>query len=339
MFLIDEILKYRSLSVVGLEKNTGKTECLNYLLRGLRGRGRNVAVTSIGVDGETCDQIYGTSKPEIRIFEGMYFVTTGNYFLEKQLTAEIIRVDDQQTALGKLVTAKALNGGAVVLSGPVHTVKMKTLIEGLLSEGMDIVIIDGALSRLSLGAPAITESMILATGAALSGNVAELVRRTKYTCDLIGLPEVEPVEKARLEAVEQGVWVIGEDGGVIDLNKASALSADGIDKEFFRYGSRFYAAGAVGDKFLSSLKCLKYPVELIVRDFTRIFACPEVFYAYLKSGKKISVLQKSRLLAICVNPQSPEGIVMDSDVLCERLGQEVDVPVFDVRKMGDNYAV
>ena len=32
MRIIDDILRYQSLSIVGLEKNTGKTECLKYVL-------------------------------------------------------------------------------------------------------------------------------------------------------------------------------------------------------------------------------------------------------------------------------------------------------------------
>lgn len=36
MGFVDDISDYRSLAIVGLEKNTGKTECLNYILRGKR---------------------------------------------------------------------------------------------------------------------------------------------------------------------------------------------------------------------------------------------------------------------------------------------------------------
>ena len=37
MPFIEEILKYKSLSIVGMEKNTGKTECLNYILGRISG--------------------------------------------------------------------------------------------------------------------------------------------------------------------------------------------------------------------------------------------------------------------------------------------------------------
>ena len=56
MPFIKEILKYDSLSIVGLEKNVGKTECLNYILERLPLQQLRVAVTSIGTDGENKDQ-------------------------------------------------------------------------------------------------------------------------------------------------------------------------------------------------------------------------------------------------------------------------------------------
>ncbi|MBR4980513.1 MAG: hypothetical protein IKY05_03315, partial [Bacteroidales bacterium] len=65
MSFISEIQKFKSLSIVGLEKNTGKTVCLNYILERLPSTGYSVAVTSIGIDGESKDQVTGTQKPEI----------------------------------------------------------------------------------------------------------------------------------------------------------------------------------------------------------------------------------------------------------------------------------
>ena len=50
MPFVSDIVKYDSLSIVGLEKNTGKTEALNYILRRLPSTGAKLAVTSIGID-------------------------------------------------------------------------------------------------------------------------------------------------------------------------------------------------------------------------------------------------------------------------------------------------
>ena len=64
MPFVPEILKYRSLSIVGLDKNTGKTVCLNYILRRLNQLGTHIGVTSIGVDGEQVDSVLPPPNPK-----------------------------------------------------------------------------------------------------------------------------------------------------------------------------------------------------------------------------------------------------------------------------------
>ena len=60
MPFMEKIRGCRSLSIVGLEKNTGKTVSLNYVLGRLAEMGVSTAVTSIGVDGEQTDSVYAT---------------------------------------------------------------------------------------------------------------------------------------------------------------------------------------------------------------------------------------------------------------------------------------
>ena len=62
MPFISGLTQLRSLSIVGMAKNTGKTECLNYVLRRLWEEYPQVslALTSIGIDGERRDQVTQT---------------------------------------------------------------------------------------------------------------------------------------------------------------------------------------------------------------------------------------------------------------------------------------
>ena len=187
MGFVDDISDYRSLAIVGLEKNTGKTECLNYILRRIKDSADRFALTSIGIDGENRDQVCQTPKPEIIVPEGMIFVTSEKHYRERRLVAEIMEIDDHRTALGRLVIARAKTSGKVLLSGPADTAGLKSLIRHMKDFGVRTTLVDGALSRLSLASPTVTEAMVLATGAAVSGNIRELVRRTRYVCDLIDL--------------------------------------------------------------------------------------------------------------------------------------------------------
>lgn len=335
MPFIEEILKYKSIAIVGLAKNAGKTECLNYILRNVKNTGKRFALTSIGIDGESRDQVCQTPKPEIEIYEGMVFITSEKHYRSKRLVAEIMDVSTQRTSLGRLITAKAVSSGKALLSGPADTASLRTLIQDMSRFDIDTTIVDGALSRLSLSSPAVTEAMVLATGAALSCNIPQLVRKTKYVYDLICLEEAAPDITRKLMDIEQGVWAIDEEGNVRDLDIPSVFMLENRKDDIFKHGNTLYVAGAISDKLLQFLRQQKQAREitLIMRDFTKMFASMESYYAFIKKGGTIQVLQKSKLLAVCINPQSPEGYCLDSDELRVAMQESLGIPVYDVRRI------
>ena len=332
---IEEILKYNSIAIVGLAKNAGKTECLNYILRKVKNTGKRFALTSIGIEGENRDQVCQTPKPEIEIFEDMIFITSEMHYRSKRLVAEIMDVSTQQTSLGRLVTARAVSSGKALLSGPADTGSLKALIQEMKRFDVDTTIVDGALSRLSLSSPAVTEAMVLATGAAVSCNIPQLVRKTKYVYDLICLETAEPEMIRQLIDIEQGIWSIDENGKVHDLNIPSVFMLENNKDEVFKYGNTLYVAGAISDKLLQFLRQQKQikEITLIIRDFTKMFASMETYYAFLKKGGTMKVLQKSKLLAVCINPQSPEGYCLDSDELRIAMQESLGIPVYDVKRI------
>ena len=97
MPFIEELIKYKSCSIVGLEKNTGKTVSLNYVLSHLPLDRMRIAVSSIGIDGETTDQVTKTAKPEITLKEGTYFATSEKHYLQRKLVSELVDVSDENT--------------------------------------------------------------------------------------------------------------------------------------------------------------------------------------------------------------------------------------------------
>ncbi|MDQ2179709.1 hypothetical protein [Marinifilum sp. D714] len=335
MPFLKDIEKYKSLSIVGLEKNTGKTECLNYVLSRLRDSRKQIALTSIGIDGENRDQVTQTHKPEIELNEGMMFVTSETHYAKRRLFSEVIDVSNQTTSLGRLVTAKTIHSGKVMLSGPANNAEIIRLIADLKEKGVDLTIVDGALSRKSLGSPAVTEAMILATGAALSANIPQLVFKTQYVYDLIQLTEIDSELKPKFRGIENGIWALDESGEVKDTGISSVLMIKKEKDKLFQFGTDFFVSGAVTDQFLDFLKNQKQvnQIRLIIRDFTRVFANPETYYAFVKKGGKIQVLDKTNLVAITINPVSPDGYILNSDELKLALETKLQVPVFDVKRI------
>ncbi|MCL2290638.1 MAG: hypothetical protein FWC34_08055 [Bacteroidetes bacterium] len=333
MHLIEELQPYKSLSIIGMEKNTGKTTCLNYLLHQFKEKNRKIAITSIGIDGEQTDLVTQTQKPEIEIFEGMGFVTSEYFYHKKKLTAEIIDISQRSTSHGRLVFAKAITSGKVILSGPNTTVWLKQVMEQLYAQDFDFVITDGALSRKSLASPTLSESLILTTGAVLTPVLSELVRKTKFAYQLAQIEEFKTNLKAEIENFETGIYALTENE-YIDLKIPSSLLLDAYKNELFIHGNTLYVTGIITNSLLNTLKIHKEVknTTLVAKDFTKIFVDKDVLNHYLRAGGKLKVLNKNKLVAICVNPVSPQGSHIDSKKLVEALQKEIEVPVYDVKQ-------
>ena len=336
MPFVNDILKHSSLSIVGLDKNTGKTVCLNYILRRLNQLHASVGVTSIGVDGEQVDSVFATAKPEITLYEGMRFITSEQHYLKRQLLSVLEHVDSRRTALGPLVTARVLLRGKALLSGAATTGVLRQQIEELGNMGVKLTIVDGALSRLSLASPTVTDAMVLATGAAVSASINTLITRTRFVYNLIMIDEVDPSLRSRLAPLESGIWGIDDDGQPHDLGIRSAFLINEQNDKLLQYGKVLFASGAVSDRLLRVLAAKGKGITLIARDFTKLFISPEAYAEFTHRQGHLLVLQRSRLLAITLNPTSPQGFIMDSQRTCDALSEALQMPVYDVMKIEKN---
>jgi hypothetical protein len=200
--------------------------------------------------------------------------------------------------------------------------------------GVGITIIDGAISRLSSASPAISKAMVLSTGAAFSSNMNTLVQKTKFVVELINLPLAEDTVIEAFDLVENGVWGISSSGDVIDFGITSSLAIASLERDITQDMKYIFVAGALTDRFLNlvgnsgNIK----NVTLVVRDFTKIFVNEMLYRNFVSRGGRIVVLQKSKLVAVCVNPTAPNGYVLDSEVLCEKLQEAIKLPVYDIVK-------
>jgi hypothetical protein len=245
----------------------------------------------------------------------MFFATSEKHYRQRRLLSELYQISEESTALGRVVTAKALTEGKVLLSGPSSGSALKRWMSSLNELGMDLILVDGALSRLSTASPAISEAMVLSTGAAYSANIKDLVAKTAFVVEMINLPlHVSPT---------------GEDD--VEVNVSSFVDADSDALK----GSRVIGVeGALTDRLLQAVKkdLEGGEKELVVNDFTRIFVTPDLYRAFIRRGGRITVRQRSKLLAVCVNPVAPNGMVLDSDTLCGTLSQAIGLPVYDIVK-------
>ena len=187
------IEKYRRISIIGMEKNVGKTTLLNKLINDI-GIKKVLGITSIGRDGEDVDVVTSTDKPRIYIRRGSIIATGRDCLSKCDITKEILYVTDFTTPMGDIVVVRALSDGYVDIAGPSYNTQVKKIIELMENFGSEITIIDGALSRKSTAISDVSDATILATGAALSLDMLKVIEETKKTVNFLQLEELE--EKA-----------------------------------------------------------------------------------------------------------------------------------------------
>lgn len=309
MRLVDEVLKYRSASITGTAKNTGKTECLNYILRNIPSE-VTVATTSIGVDGESTDAVTNTSKPEVYLKKGMYFATSETHYRERKITSEIVGLSSASSSLGRYVTGKAISEGKLKLSGPSSIADLGAWMQKAKQYPIDIFLIDGAASRLSSATPFAIEAFILCTGVAACPRVETLIQQTEYLVTLSLLSEADEEE----------------------LRQSQSISAFTEETDIFPLSKKCYSVtGALTDKLVNMFLRQKMGgITLIVKDFTKVFVSMDVYRNFLKEGGRIAVEKSAKLVAVCINPTSPYGLKMDSENLRTKLASIVNVPVLDL---------
>ena len=337
MPFIKAIEQFNSVSIVGMAKNTGKTTCLNYVISRLQEEGRNIALTSIGVDGEERDVLYDTPKPRIVLHEGMIFITSEKDFEQREFPAELLSVSERSTPLGCLITARAKGSGKVVLSGPSDSAWLQEMIAAMRNYEVALTLVDGALSRMSLASPAVTDAMILCTGAACAAQLPELIRRTKFRCSLIDLPQVSASLHDLLFPLDSGVWLLTEKSETIKKIAGTVFTLGDDLEQALSDNLTVYAAGAVTDRFLKSL-CVRThsKIKLVVRDFSKLFVSTLTYDRFIRRGGSIEVLQKAKLLAVCTNPVSPEGMRLNPILLKEQMQEALQLPVYDIMQIMNN---
>ncbi|MBS2212768.1 hypothetical protein KEM09_15215 [Carboxylicivirga mesophila] len=135
--------------VMGNRKNAGKTTFMNWALNQIR-KVEAPAFATIGIDGESHDQIDGRDKPSIKTEPGDVFITSYPMLRKSSGLFKVEKAFQIKTPLGQLVVAKTLRSGTVELVGPEYNEQLKHLIDFIRQElNYRSIIIDGAASRLT----------------------------------------------------------------------------------------------------------------------------------------------------------------------------------------------
>lgn len=329
---------YRIISVVGMAKNAGKTSALNDILYNAFDSGIKLGITSIGRDGERMDIVTCTEKPMIYVERGTLVATAESLFHCSEVKLEILEMTDFTSSLGRIVIARAISSGNVEIGGPATNRDIRAVAEKMLSFGAELVLVDGALDRVSSASPSITDATILSTGAVLSRDMNKVIEQSIHRVHMLQLETLED-EVVRLLAEgcldARQIAVIDDAFNVLDIEVKTALGAGiKIAAALDAHSKYVVIPGSLVSKTIRDLIAASAyfrKVTLIVRDATKIFVDYRDWQQFKRAGLEVRVLEPIRVLAVTVNPYAPQGYYFDPKIFRHRLEADLHpLPVFDV---------
>ena len=335
--LYDLSMKYKTLSIVGMAKNAGKTTALNFLIEEAMDDGIRLGITSIGRDGETQDLVTGTEKPRIYLDQDTIVTVPTQLYELADAGLEILKKTRYSTPMGDLLICRVADSGYVQIAGPPAAMDTKRVCEEMMSYGVDLILIDGAIDRKAIASPETSDAIILSTGAVLSRSMRKVVDETAHVVNLYSIPEMEEGEGRTLieeNNFDDRIMLIDKDGTVRKLDLATGLGASRfIDDEITENTEYVYIPGAFTNSVIADINTKKLKrVRFILKNPTKIFFSAMDWGLWRKKGFRVNVLKNIEIAAITVNPWAPGGYTFDSDALRNAMQEAVpELPVIDVR--------
>ncbi len=332
--------RYKTLSIVGMAKNAGKTTALNYLIEEAMDEGVILGITSTGRDGESTDVVTGTDKPKVYLDAGTIVSVPVKLYELADAGLEILKMTNYSTAMGQLMLCRVAESGYVQIAGPGSTKEHKKMCEEMINMGAEIVLIDGAIDRKSIAAPDTSDAIILATGAVLSRSMKKVVEETAYVVELYQLPVLEAGE-ARSQicenmAQEKIMLLKGSEIVVLDL-KTGLSAGKYLDEAIDEDTDYVYIPGAMTKSVIADINPTKLKkTGFILKDPTKIFMESAYWNQLRKKGFSVNVLENIKVAAITVNPYAPAGYAFEHEALLRAMRNSIDkIPVIDVKVGGD----
>ncbi len=331
---------YKTLSIVGMAKNAGKTTALNYLIEEAMDDGVVLGITSTGRDGESTDLVTGTDKPRVFLETGTIVSVPVKLYDLADAGLEILRMTNYFTALGQIMLCRVAESGYVQIAGPVNTKDHKKMCQEMLAYGAEIILIDGAIDRKSIAAPDTSDAIIISTGAVLSRSIKKVVEETAHIVGLYQLPELEEgdVRDMILSQNDTDRIMLIKGNKIETLDLKTGLSAGKfLDEAIGEDAEYIYIPGALTNSVISDIHPSKMKtVEFILKDPTKIFIDSMHWQQLRKKGFTVKVLQNIEVAALTVNPHAPAGYSFEHEALLKAMRSAVDgIPVIDVKMGGD----
>jgi hypothetical protein len=325
------------LSLIGIAKNVGKTTTTNRLLETLLSESfysaGELALTSLGLDGEAIDALTGLTKPRYVPQAGLIVATTAD--LLRQAEREGAQVEylvqlPGRTALGPIIVARVLRPGRIIIAGPTLLRDLRHALDIIKSFGTRLSITDGAINRLGAASPDVSDACIVCTGASAGATPQIAARRTADVLARLATPQTRWTDVYRNKLAHSSqrrpevrlLTFSADYPGEVpdDFLGLPASIADPADKaqwiveqlRVFHEEMVFLLQGAFTEELSRELlvrlsqQRADRQIELVVGDATKIFCHSVVLQRLAARGLHVRVADPLRILALTINPYTPE---------------------------------
>lgn len=307
-----------TLAVMGMTKNTGKTVALNHLLAQAAAAQVAVGVTSIGRDGEDRDQVFFVPKPPVRVWPGTLVATARDTLQRAKVRYQLIDATGIDSPMGEVLVVKVQDHGEMEIAGASRGSDQRQLIGRLQQCGAALVLLDGALGRSHHASPAIADGVILATGAAIGGGMADVLRKTRERLAILGIAQADAAVRQLCEPVfaQGGVGLWDSQGDPLFLAHIPTLNSAQALMEYARAAIQTIAvSGAVGCtlwRALMTLAAARPGLSVVVSDGTKLFVEAADLAAFAHLRGRLLAYRAIHLSGITLNPFSPFGGSFDA---------------------------
>jgi hypothetical protein len=326
----------RSVAVIGLVKNAGKTTVVNALMANCSHR---FGLTSLGLDGERTDHLTGLAKPRIAPPMGTLVATTVGSLDRSHYDMPVLKELPFVTPLGRVVIGAASGDGQVEVSGPTTLKELRATIAALIELGAEQVLVDGAINRLGSASPRVSDGLIMATGGMVADSLDDVVETTATTLDMLLLPQVSAATRALVtsQGPSPARAISFDENGRAEALELGTVVGEGVTvaREVERRKTRtLFIGGAVTQEFVDDFTRVLPPrrrLRVVVRDATVLVLPPAAVTRFRRRGIALEVLTPLRVLAVTANPfrvPNPYNPHLFFRAIADALADRV--PVFDV---------
>ena len=249
----------RSIAIVGISKNSGKTTLLNHLLR--EHAELSFGVFSTGIDGEETDTVFKTPKPRVRLNPGTLFCCDTASLDRHGSAVEVLEKLGSASSQRQLWLSRTILPVETEITGPASVAGQTRLLGKILAHGAARVLIDGSLDRKSIALSEAVDAVVALIGASF-GSPSAIADELKRLLLLNQIPlsplTADPalysqlLEAEEVMACQRGVWrstgLVSLLGGDADLRGLAESKPEAL-----------YFPGAITDSILARARVLFVP--------------------------------------------------------------------------------